>query len=175
MLKLLYRILLSFSSTVWIIVIFGFQQNWHWGKCPRWGVDVILMLIPVVISFVSLKLVKPFSTIEDSRFQAAEIELADNEFLPTYLGYFFVALGINDYYVLVPVFIIILIFVCASQRHYFNPVFLFFGYHFYYVTTQRGTRILVIIKGKVINRTADLDLVTMRRINDTTFISQRGD
>ena len=79
-----------------------------------------------------------------------DVHLADGEFLPTYLGYFFVALSISDLLSLIFIYLILLVFVCLSQTKYFNPIYLLFGYHFYHAATEHGTNIFIVVYGKVI-------------------------
>ena len=78
-----------------------------------------------------------------------EFSLADNEFLPVYLGYFFVSLSIADCYTMAAVYVLVFIFTYLSQTQYFNPVYLLFGYHYYHVLTPKGTNVFVIKKGEV--------------------------
>lgn len=73
-----------------------------------------------------------------------EAEQANNAFLPSYLGYFFVALSINHFETLAFIFTILFLFTFYSQTLYFNPLFLLFGYHFYYLTTVNKTKVLMI-------------------------------
>lgn len=101
-----------------------------------------------------------------------EVEVANNSYLPTYLGYFFIALGVNDISTLVWVFMIIFAFTYFSQSLYFNPMFLLFGYKFYYVTTAKGMKLFVISKKNI--KTIDgIVFKEIGRINDYTFIDWR--
>ena len=101
-----------------------------------------------------------------------EIEVANNSYLPTYLGYFFIALGVNDVSTLLWVFLIIFIFTYFSQNLYFNPMFLLFDYKFYYITTTKGMKLFIISK-KNIKSKEGLAFNEIGRINDYTFIDWR--
>jgi hypothetical protein len=98
-----------------------------------------------------------------------EIELANNSFLPSYLGYFFVALGIVDVDTLLIVFFILFIFTFLSQTLYFNPIFLVFGYHFYFLKNVNDVKIFLISK-KQLKKPNDVDFNQLKRINHYTFI-----
>lgn len=98
-----------------------------------------------------------------------EIEQANNAFLPSYLGYFFVALSITRFETLIVIFLLLFLFTFFSQTLYFNPLFLLFGYQFYYLTTINRTKIFLITR-KSLKNPDDIDLPKLNRINDFTFI-----
>jgi uncharacterized membrane protein len=98
-----------------------------------------------------------------------EVEQANNAFLPSYLGYFFVALSIPYFETLIFIFLILFLFTFYSQTLYFNPLFLLFGYHFYYLTTVNKTKVFIITR-KSLKNPDDINLPELRRINDFTFI-----
>ena len=68
------------------------------------------------------------------------------------------------------VYMIVFVFTYFSQTQYFNPIFLIFGYHYYNVSTERGTKVFIIKRGKVIRNKQEMKLNNLRRINDTTYI-----
>lgn len=98
-----------------------------------------------------------------------EIELANNNFLPTHLGYFFVSLEINDVQTLVVIFMIIYVFTFLSQTLYFNPIFLLFGYHFYFIKTSGNIKIFVITR-RYLKVPGNDGFENLKRINNYTFI-----
>jgi hypothetical protein len=106
----------------------------------------------------------------DSITGCEEFSLADNEFLPTYLGYFFVSLSVSDNTTMLYLYVIVFVFTYLSQTQYFNPIFLLFGYHYYHILTKQGTRIFVITKGNVIRNKENISFDKLKRINDTTYI-----
>lgn len=97
------------------------------------------------------------------------LEYANNAFLPTYLGYFFVALDIPNTEALWFVYPLVLVFTFLSQTLYFNPLFLVFGYHFYNLTTANNVKIFMITRKKFKNP-ATLSFSSLLRINDFTYI-----
>lgn len=73
------------------------------------------------------------------------------------------------------VYAIVFVFTFLTQTQYFNPIFLLFGYHFYHITTEQGTKAFLIAKGKVIRNAKDVEFTDLRRINDTTYISRKDE
>ena len=173
MLKGIYRLWLSINSSFWLITIYGIQKEWNFWIFNKISIDIILVLFPIASSALSLLFLKYFSTPESTTLSVSEIELADNEFLPTYLGYFFVSLGLEEKYILFWIYGLVLLFVFISSMQYFNPIFLLFGYHFYHMTTAQGTKIFVIVKGKAIRNVSDINLSGLRRLNNTSYIGWR--
>lgn len=171
MFNFLFRLILTVSATFWIVIVFGIKERWTFCILSTGMVSVVLMLVPIVLSGVSLWLSKFFD--KDSVKQCKECVLADNDFLPVYLGYFFVALSINDVSTLCCIYAIIFVFTFLTQTQYFNPVFLLFRYHFYHVVTSNGTKVFLIVRGKVIRNVSDVEFANMRRINDTTYIVRK--
>jgi hypothetical protein len=126
------------------------------------------MIIPVLTTGISLLLKKHLS--DDSiEKHPKHIEQANNSFLPSYLGYFFVALSIPNLETLWFVYFMVFVFTFYSQTIYFNPMFLVYGYRFYNVTTDSGVEIFLISKRQI--KAADgLVFGSLKRINNFTFI-----
>ena len=169
--SLLYRIVLALNSTSWMIVVYGIKSEWDFWAKNRVITSAILLCIPIALSFLSIILSRWFKYSDDQIATGRSIVLADNEFLPIYLGYFFVALSVPSIYSLVFVYFIVFIFTFLAQAQYFNPIFLLFGYHYYHVETLKGTRVFVISNGRIIRSVKEMNFGNLRRINDTTFIS----
>lgn len=169
----LYRLWLAINSTFLLITIFGISVKWKFVFGNRFATDIVLIIVPIVSTLIASFLFKTFAQQETTNIKLAEIQLADNEFLPVYLGYFFVSLGIDSFYVFKCVYLLILVFVLISQYQYFNPILIIFGYHFYHITTEKHTKIFVIIKGDIIRKAEDIDFERLQRLNDTTFIGWR--
>ncbi|MCM3241550.1 hypothetical protein M3598_02225 [Cytobacillus oceanisediminis] len=149
---------------------------------------ILYFLLPVFFTYLSLLLSSLLSndslekskkviekegkerTIELSKI--AEVEQANNSFLPSYLGYFFVALSIPYFETLIFVFLLLFIFTFFSQTLYFNPLFLLFGFKFYYLTTINRTKIFLITR-KSLKDPKNINLPNLKRINDFTFIDLR--
>ena len=97
------------------------------------------------------------------------IKHVGSEFVPSYLGYFFVALSISSIQTLLVVCLLISIFVYNSQIYYFNPVYMIFGYKFYSVELDGGVVVLLISK-KYYRIPASIEIPVVYRINDYSFI-----
>lgn len=169
--NLLFKLLLTINATSWMLVIYVIKGKWTIVPIPSWALHIGLVLLIILLSWLSLFLSKFFG--KEALTKCDEFSLADNEFLPVYLGYFFVSLSVADCYTMVAVYCLVFIFTYLSQTQYFNPVYLLFGYHYYHILTPKGTKVFVIKKGKVIRSKDDIDFQNLRRINDTTFIERR--
>lgn len=97
-----------------------------------------------------------------------EIEYANESFLPSYLGYFFVALSISNNQLFIVLFFIIFIFTYKSKLAHFNPIFLILGYKYYYYSSD-GVKSLLVTKKKI-KRPKELVVKKMYRLNDFTYI-----
>ncbi len=166
----LYRILLTINATSWMVIIYAIKEEWTVGQVPQLLFGLTLLFIPIILSLFSIFMAGFLS--EDTLQECKEYSLADNEFLPTYLGYFFLSTGISENITMIVVYIIIFIFTYLSQTQYFNPMYLLFGYHYYHILTPRGTRVFVIARGKVIRSKDNIYFKHLRRINDTTYIER---
>lgn len=173
MLNVMFRFILTANATSWMVVIYGIKEQWSLWVLPDWGTGLALLLIPIVLSLVSIALSGSFG--RDGMRSCQECVLTDHEFLPVYLGYFFVALSINNCMTLCFVYAIVFVFTFLTQTQYFNPIFLLFGYHFYHITTEQGTKAFLLAKGKVIRNAKDVEFTDLRRINDTTYISRKDE
>ena len=156
-----------------MLVIYLIKQQWTICDLSVWGMGLILLLVPILLSVVSVHLAKDLGNASLSR--CKEGALADNEFLPVYLGYFFVSLSVPDNTTMAFLSGIIFIFTCLSQTQYFNPLYLLLGYHFYHVLTPKGTRVFIIAHGKIIRKWNDVSFEKLKRINNTTYLVLRGE
>lgn len=169
--NLLFKFLLTINSTSWVLIIYAIKEEWTFHKLPLWVCGFVYLLIPIALSLIALFLFK-FSG-SDKLTECEEFSLADNEFLPVYLGYFFLSVGINEDVTMCFIYGIIFVFTFLSQTQYFNPIYLLFGYHYYHILTSEGTRIFVIARGRVIRNKEHICFENLKRINDTTYI-ERG-
>lgn len=168
----LYRFVLTLNATFWMIVAYGISKQWSFMKFPVWVSGIFLLLIPALLSLLSIFMAKGLGN--DSLKSCQECSLADNEFIPTYLGYFFVSLSTSDNVTMIFMYMIVFMFTWLSQTQYFNPLYLLFGYHYYHVLTEQGTRIFVIVSGPVIRNKKDMSFGHLKRINDTTYLVMKG-
>ncbi len=170
--RFLYQAFLAFNSTWLIVVVFLIKEKLsfnflnEYSAYYSWALFVIIPIILTALSFL-IAMNLPKDTLQSS--SVKEIELANNNFLPTYLGYFFVSLGVEDIPTLIVVFTIIYVFTFLSQTLYFNPIFLLFGYHFYFIKTSGNVKIFLITR-KQLKTPGETSFEKLRRINNYTFI-----
>lgn len=175
MLKIMYQLFLTMNATSLIIVIFMIKEKISISflcNCPNWISYIIFIFIPIILTISSLLMTRYLSD-DNINGDIKDLEQANNTFLPSYLGYFFVALSVQDKETLVFIFAILFTFTYFSQTLYFNPLFLLFGYHFYYITSENNVKIFVISK-KQIRSTNGLKFSNLKRINNFTYIETGG-
>lgn len=135
---------------------------------------IIYFLILFCITYFVLFLSKFLET-SSQEFEKDNLCFAHDTFIPAYLGFFFVSLSIDDgkFLLMVFIFILIYIFIYQSNAFFYNPLFLLFGFKFYYVLTANKKRILLITRNKDVNNAALYKYDKLHRINDFTFIDLR--
>lgn len=187
----LFRLLLTFNATALLVIIFAVKSSFtlqklfcylNLGSYAKLDIENWISVLPNFISYfvyvLIILLLTKFSIWVSSQlgtdpFDAGDIlsiEYANNSFLPSYLGYFFVALSINDLDTLLFVYALLFLFTFFSQALYFNPLFLVFGYSFYNLTTKNGAKIFLISKTEFKNPKY-IEIKT-NRINNYTFIDR---
>ncbi len=172
----IYRLLLTFNATSLIIVIYLVKEevlinefNSIFYQLPSYFSYILYFLIPIFLTFLSILIARYLGQDNISIGTIKSIEQANNAFLPSYLGYFFVALSIPYVDTLVFVFAILFVFTFLSQTLYFNPLFLIFKYHFYYLTTTNEIKVFVITR-RILKDPKITEFENLKRINDFTFI-----
>lgn len=170
--NLIFRFLLTANATSWMLVVYWIKEGVTLWQVPQRIFAFILLCIPVLLSALSIWISKFLGS--DSLSGCQEFSLADNEFLPTYLGYFFVSLSVPNNITMIYLYFIIFMFTFLSQTQYFNPIFLLFGYHYYHILTENGTRAFIITKGKVLRNRNNISFDNLKRINDSTYIQRKG-
>ena len=176
----IFRLVLTINATSLLAIIFLIQKKHTLSKIFTEQIFLlevhdyvsyaIYLLIPIVMTWISIFFAKYLSKDSFKEGQVVSVEHANNSFLPSYLGYFFVALSVGDFDTLYFVYGILFVFTFLSQALYFNPLFLLFGYEFYNIKTKNGSAIFLISKEKY--KKPD-EVVTGRaaRINNYTFIN----
>lgn len=175
MVTLLYRLFLTFNATSLIIVVFLIKTQFQLcflNGFPKWISYIVFICIPIILTGISL-LLSRFLSSDSITGEIKDVEQANNAFLPSYLGYFFVALSIQYNETLLFVFLILFAFTFFSQTLYFNPLFLFWRYQFYYITTENNVKLFIISK-KQIRSSNGLRFSLLKRINNFTYID-KGD
>lgn len=180
MINLLFRLFLAFNSTSLILVVYWIKTGTTIQlvsscifKVPNYVSYVSYIFAMILLTYLSLLVAKFLDTDNIERGTIESIESANNSFLPSYLGYFFVALDVPNTETLYFVYGLIFVFTFLSQTLYFNPLFLLFGYHFYYLTTENQVRIFVITQ-KQLKIPQGAIFPQLLRINDYTFIDKEN-
>lgn len=184
MINTAFRVLLTFNATSLLVIIFLVQKGYTLGYffCSAawlgWAIELpnavsylFYLAIPILSTGLSIWLSKHLGKDEFKAGEVDSIEHANNSFLPSYLGYFFVALSISNTETLWFVYGVLFVFTYLSQALYFNPLFLLFGYEFYNITTKNGTAIFLISK-ECYKKPDDIQIPLAYRINNYTFIER---
>lgn len=184
MINAAFRVLLTFNATSLLVIIFLVQKGLTLGNSlggvsylgwtvalPNAVSYLFYLAIPILSTGLSIWLSQFLGKDEFKEGDVASIEHANNSFLPSYLGYFFVALSIGNWETLWFVYGVLFVFTYLSQALYFNPLFLLFGYEFYNITTKNGTAIFLISKERYKNP-GDIKIPLAYRINNYTFIER---
>lgn len=173
--RYLYRILLCISSTFLMISIYCFK-NLQWPVSNNSITVIVYTIISFVIPFAAAVIGLIFAgklskdNILVGSIKEILTEEANSTFLPVYLGYFFVALSVGNCQTMVCVYFIVFVFTFVSNISCFNPVFLLFGYRFYYITTSDHAKCFVITRQKLHADVKDVQFKELRRISSHTFI-----
>jgi len=164
------RLFLTFSSVSFFIIVFLVQNEINPYACQLgkyyWVTYIAYLLIPFILTFISLGICKLLS--KSSLQKVDSIETSNNDFLANYLAFFFVALSVKGMPAFYVVFGMTVLFTFFSRVSYFNPIFLVFGYNFYYVYTNEHVKVMLISRKKLKNPNT-FNAMTVRRINDYTF------
>ena len=170
--EVLFRLLLSISASGLLVAIFLIKEGISFLPEPYSLLSyLVYLLAPVGLARLWLWASRYLQKCGfESEIQ--EVELASHSFLPNYLGYFFVALSVPNLSTLLIVYAVILVFTHLSQALSFNPIFLLFGYQFYFITGADGTKVFLITRQKM-KAYQDAEFDNLRRINDFTFIDMR--
>lgn len=169
----LFKVLLTFNATSTMIVVYLIKEKSYvpcLEKFPIWVSHIVFLLLPLLLTLISIWM-KRWLSKDDINHDLLGVEEANSSFLPSYLGYFFVALSVNSTETMIFVYLIVFVFTFFSQTLYYNPLFLLFRYKFYYITTTNNIKLFIISK-REINTTKGTVFPKLRRINNTTFIDE---
>lgn len=172
MLATALRVLLTFNATSLLLVVYQIKDPLLFSEIEglqRYALNLGLVSVPVALTAFSIWLSQWLGKDSFDGDQIETIEYANNSFLPSYLGYFFVALSIPNLETLAFVYAILFVFTFVSQALYFNPLFLLYGFKFYNVKTKRGTSIFLISKEEY-RIPSEIVIPVARRINGYTFL-----
>lgn len=160
--------MLTINSVMFFLMVYVVKEK-MWIPFLKEFSIILYIFVLLILSGICL-LLSRFLSHDSIEGGIENIESANDIYLPTYLGYFFIALSIpeKDIFTLFFVFVTLVLFQLYSQNSYYNPLFLIFMYKFYYLSID-GMKIFVISK-KNIKNTKDLKFDNLRRINNFTYI-----
>ncbi|MGV7117705.1 hypothetical protein [Paenibacillus kyungheensis] len=164
---------MSLNSILFVVIVYLIKQDislFNGFFLCTWPSHLILMIIPIFLAKLNLKTSKYLEK-DSIESKITQIEQANNTYLPSYLGYFFIALSIQNVQTFIFIFLILFVFVYFSQTQYFNPVFLLLGYHFYFVTIEDNSKNIIISKRKL-KIPHEAEFKKLRRINYYTYIDE---
>lgn len=168
--EILFRLLLSASSTILLLSIYWINSKIYielLGKNLSTG---LYLLLPVLLTVLVLFFSKFLTKDDFQEGDTTEVENVNHQFLPSYLGYFFVSSSIsNNTEVISTVYTILFLFTFISQSFYFNPIFMLFGYSFYQVKLKNGMKVILISKQKF-KVAKDVKIPVAYKVNSFTFI-----
>lgn len=169
--KTVYRGFLTLNATILLAFIYAVKCRLFFDRIGGYSIFIYII---VILLFTALCLKGREILPNDSIEGICTISMANDTYMPSYLGYFFVALSIQnkDWLTFGVVFCVIYIFTFFSQSLYFNPLFLIFGYNFYYVTSHNQTKIFVISRKKDIRGSDKINFNSLKRVNEFTFIDK---
>lgn len=166
----MYILFLNINAICLLIAVFFIKEHNNIKVMKDYILYALCLGVPILFTGICLLLTRQLSR-EEIEGGIKEVELVDGTYLPIFLGYFFVGLSIKDFETLIVISIVVLLFTYSSQTLFFNPLFLVFGYRFYYITVDNGMKIFVLSKRKI--RSIDgLNFRCLRRINDYTYIDR---
>lgn len=161
--RAIYDLLLSFNSLMLFGVCYSITtMNEFVDVIWPCAVFMVSVVLAAIILYFSRKLPK------DVVAECQSVKVANDTYLPVYLGYFFVAFGIKNCLQFIMVSVFLFVFLTLSQIEYYNPLFLLFGYRFYFVINSRGVQLLILSKRKI--SSGNVKFMELRRINDYTYI-----
>lgn len=180
---IIFRLLLTFSSLLLSVFVFFVAKGYSISYLFQYKYTNDLTMIPSMLIYFTIVFLMGLLTINITKCINSEtfgdnsftsIEIANDSFLPSYLGYFFVSLsaasmGKESITVFTFVFLIMSIFIFFSRISFFNPVFLLLKYNFFYVTTNNGVKVILITR-KSIKNPLKFNSTKVKRINDYTYL-----
>lgn len=139
----------------------------------------VLLGVPLFLSLLSLKCNRILQ--KDSLTKTVKkVSSANKEYLPVYLGYFFVSLSIPgssghlECDVLILFVFIIWVFTSATTTYYYNPLLLLFGYKFYNVVSHNGIELFIITRRTIKKNEQDIRFLHLRKITEYVYIEQNS-
>ena len=172
MMEIIHKLFFTLISTIWIIIIYGIDQKWNFLNQSIFLSDICLITVPFILLVIWIIIAKTCCS-NDNVSKCENIDEVNNDFIANYLGYFFIGIGLDNYRTLSWIYIIVFVFTFASQTQFFNPMLLLIRYKYYYITTDKGTKIMIISR-QTYRNAKELHSENLKRLSDTAFIEFGG-
>lgn len=176
MIEYIFKFCLTLNSLLLSLVVFLIKEGIvinslypYLSSLPDIISYILYLSVVLIFTGLSMRLINFLGTDTIDAGSISVIEPANDAFLPSYLGYFFVALSIPNIEVFLYVFGIIYIFIFYSRISYFNPIFFLFGFNFYYLVNNKNIKVLLITR-KQIKEPKSAAFNNLKRINNYTFM-----
>lgn len=163
--KIALSLFFAMNSCGWIFFVYFVKSN-------AFSVEYLLKLLGIVALIILTAWIlslffkqKNFEKLDS----ALNFEINNDVFLPIYLGYFFVALSIQNLHTLLIIYVLIVFFNYLSKTNYYNPTLILFGYNYFVVTTSNNAKIYVLSK-KEIKLIEKCTFNKLCRVSDYFFI-----
>lgn len=102
--------------------------------------------------------------------EVSHIKPAEASYIPVYISYFIITLGISDIPIFIIVTISLVLFILLTKVFYFNVFAYLWGYHFYEATSKKGIEYMLILKQKDLKQIAKIS--NLRRLNNFAFMER---
>lgn len=130
----------------------------------------IYILIPILATLLLGWILRKIKDVDELKEEhIAKCEYVGGDFLASFLAYVFVGLSINTLWSLVVVYAFIVIFCYCSNIYLYNPLFYIIGYKYYYVTTTKNVKVLIMTKQRIRSISESVELERLVRINESTY------
>ena len=169
----LYRLIFVGKAFILLVSIFLINHGITIGKI--FSIDLpdaisyaIYVVVPVFLTYLNHR---RFTKLDHADIKEGNIKLIESAsaiFLPTFFGYVFVGLSINNIPTLVFVYIALTILCYCAEIYLYNPIFHLLGYRFYFVTADKN-KVLVMTK-KDIKLGEPIEFMKLGQVNDFTYI-----
>lgn len=176
MMEHVFKFVLTLTSLLLSLMVFLIKEGFvinslypYFLNLPATISYILYFLVVLIFTWLCMQLINFLGTDTMEAGSISVIEPANDAFLPSYLGYFFVALSIPNIEVFIYVFAIICIFIYHSRISYFNPIFFLFGFNFYYIINNKNIKVLLITR-KQLKEPKNAVFENLKRINNYTFM-----
>jgi len=173
--KIFSKIISSISSFSLLILLLIIFFEYKLFKIPLLWNYIFYILVFILFSFLSIYILKKsFYNFKEKKYETDNIECEEispweTSYIPTYIWFFLIVLGVQSISNGV-IFIFILLFIIwlkLEKVSYFNFFWLILWYNFYQVKTKK-TLVIIITKEKSIKWKDIFD--DLIRLNDFTFL-----